>query len=156
MDIDILKEPPSKAEIENKSQALRKRLTICRVIGALVMVPTIFCLFKLLSSYGEIATPQTGIALLTFAIGLLVAAVLSLLILKYDSEEEDHQFATPDDCILLKTYLADPDIKAYRDKVVEQSRKFVQAEVEAMKEYYDGREKREACRAVYGVAEGES
>lgn len=153
MDIDILKEPPSKAELEGKFQTLRERLTVLRLIVGLCLVTGMYLLFNLPVSIGEQVSTQDGNLIMCVA-SFLVVGVLSPFIIIYDSEEQSLQYATYDDCIHIKKYLADPDIKTYRDKVVEQPRKFVLEEVAAMKEYYEGKEKREACRTVYGVTEG--
>lgn len=153
MDIDILKEPPSKAELEDKSQTLRKRLTVLRLIVGLCLVTGIYLLFNLLGAIAEPVTTQVETLIMCVA-SFLVVGILAISIIAYDGEEESLQYATSDDCIDIKKYLADPDIKTYRDKVVEQPRKFVLAEVAAMKLYYDSSEKREACREVYGVTEG--
>lgn len=155
MDIDILKDPPSRAELDSESQALQKRLRKLRIGVAFSFALLLFFLIKVLEGNGE--TDPLLIVMAVVVIPCVIAFGSFLTsVEEYQREEVALQCVTPDDCIRIQTYLADPDVKAYRDKVVEQSRKFVQVEVEAMKEYYDGREKREACRAVYGVTEGEA
>lgn len=73
---------------------------------------------------------------------------------KYDDAEVH-------DCLKIKEWLALPEIQSYRDQVIAQHRKFINAEVRMMHEFYHSHQQaikdaaaQEACREVYGIVEG--
>ena len=166
MDIDIRKEPLTLVEIESLKR-LYRRNWLLYLLGCVLIVGLYFWIAHLIdTTYHKDISFKLEDAILLNLI-TLVAHFLGVCFcigkgIHYMALEHDLTEAKPESCLDIKKYLALPEIKAYRDKVIGQPCKFNQSEVDVMREHYEnhqrylaGEDVRQACREVYGVTEGE-
>ncbi len=148
MNIDILGTPPTKEDIaakRNKVLDRRKRNKIISLLSLVIALLIVFLPIKYhMSGIGD---PLFLILLLC----MLISSAFSLI--SYEDELKIYQNIEQSTCIDIAKYMSHPDIAVYRNRVLEQDREFIEAEVDAMKEYFEGEEARQACRTVYGLSE---
>ena len=165
MKFDINEPAPSKNDIQVLRQSFKRRIRLYKVSSN---VGFLFCLMALLYPlFVGIESMATGFsAQQSLFIGLvLLGCVFGSMELASEEVKKARDARIYDDadtrsCLEIKEWLTLPEIQSYRDQVIAQSRKFINAEVKMMRECYQNHqqaikddEAQKACREVYGIAE---
>ena len=171
MDIDIKKEPLTLTKIENLKQSYVKKSNFI-IVGIVLMIgSSVYCEFFINSMFPGDKLADTQVRFIWCLLSAILHVFAMFFLLFKFSEYRCRSFGLteidPKSCLDIKKFLTLPEIKAYRDKVIDQPRKFIRTEVDAMREHYEDHHKklqeysanapiRQACREVYGVTEGEA
>lgn len=166
MKFDISDPAPSSDDIQVLRKSLRRRIRFCKFSGYLGFL---FCILALLYplavGFESIATTFSAEQGLMLGLVLLGCVFGSLELVSAEVKKAKnariYDDADAQSCIKIKEWLALPEIQSYRDQVIAQPRKFINAEVLAMEQCYQNHQQeiedakaQKACREVYGVTEG--
>ena len=162
MDINVNNPAPSAAEIEAVRQSCKKHISVYQVSYILcISIPFIFSFYYLLGG-SEFSKDQFLMIELVVLLGCVFGS-LDLMTAAENMEKKARKYDNTDfhDCLKIKEWLALPEIQSYRDQVIAQHRKFINAEVRMMHKFYHSHQQaikdaaaQEACREVYGIVEG--
>lgn len=142
---------------------------ISSALAALSALLTVACVISVI---GSATVVVDDLVVLAVGIVVIVGIATGIAVCKWASKQRDRieqakaAFAALSDadravCLEIRDWLTDETIRQYRDWVQEEGRVFTLGEVEAMRAYWDARDKRQAeaeraavidaaCREVYG------
>lgn len=140
MKFDISEPAPSRDDIQVLRQSLRRRIRFYKVSGYLGFL---FCMMALLYplavGFESIATSfsaEHGLMIGLVLLGCLFGS-LELVSAEVKKAKNARMYDDADalSCFKIKEWLALPEIQSYRDQVIAQPRKFINAEVKMMHEW---------------------
>ena len=147
MNIDILGTPPTPEEIAAKRVKVRNRLKKSKIIGWLV---GILCFMEFINTLRQNMLLHAAVFL---AIVFCFFVAFKCYLIVNTGGLAVLQDASQESCIDIHRYQFLKEIEEYQEKVLSMKRQFIVAEVEAMKEYFDGRDARQAYMKVYRLSE---
>jgi hypothetical protein len=127
------------------------------VIAAIIGVPTL--VLAVTGGY-SLAAICSAICIIVLAVTFQSFRAFQMTNTAVDNQDKDLELlgdANADDCLEIRTWLSLPEVLKFRDAVVNEScRKFIVAEVEAMRDFYNSfaeqeneLAKKKACKEVY-------
>lgn len=165
MDFDLLKNPPSRAELDAKQQHIQTEINmrLYQDKGKQFVLTLILLISSVFLYQGVVYDFMPKAAVPFYSLFIIYCLVILFTIVRTNSNIHSNSLrkvlviqnridslseAPSVDCLAIKDWIAgDEIIRQYRDKVVNSGRKFVVQEVRVMRMHYANREKKAAADA---------